>query len=69
VAKGLFQNPKKRNDPIDEDDEGARTSIISERNKNVEKQYSKNGGDPGFFDKILMKFGCITRDNKKDGTH
>jgi len=66
-GKKLIKDRRQRDEPIDEDDEGKRVSIVSGKNKNIEKQYStsKSNDDLGFFDKILRKFGCLTRENKE----
>jgi len=60
---------KKGRIPEQEDDdetESPRMSKPSKKNREIERKLEgDHDEDLGFFDKILMKFGCITRDNKK----
>jgi len=65
-AKTRFAKNYNITEDIDEDN--SRVSLTSKKNREIEKKFSNmEDEDLSFFDKILMKFGCITRerDNKK----
>ncbi len=66
--KPEYRGPKKIIDEEDDDFGPQRLSRISKRNVEIEKKLKKKEveeEEPGFFEKILVGLGCISRDQQK----